>query len=89
MRGNGIMNCDWKDNETADASGWRSVRCQRCGFVTGKTPHSHDKIYRECNVKGLGDYVAAGLRILGFKKKCAACQKRQDALNEAGKKIGF
>ncbi len=96
------MNCTWEEHDLPDDKGWRKVRCTRCGFITGKTPHEHDRIFRECNKMGLGDYAAFGLAAFGITKErvawvrgmfggtgCGGCPERQEALNEAGKKIGL
>ena len=56
---------------------------------------------KAANRKGLGDYVSDVLHVFGITKKRAqslasavgvkdcGCQKRQDALNELGRKIGI
>jgi hypothetical protein len=58
------------------------------------------KIVRKCDVQplpGLGDMVAAGLSAIGITKERVSalaggdcgCSKRQEKLNELGRKIGI
>jgi hypothetical protein len=73
------------------------VKCTRCGFVVCnvKLP-----VYRKCDIQsspGLGDMVAAGLSAIGMTKERVSalaggdcgCSKRQEQLNELGRKIGI
>lgn len=93
------MNCDWEEHGMPDERGWRTVRCTRCRFIMPPTPHTFDRIHRECPYVGLGDYVAHGLAAFGITKErvawalgksdCISCQERQESLNELGKKIGL
>jgi hypothetical protein len=70
--------------------------CTRCGF---SMPQS-GKIVRRCDVQlkpGLGDMVAAGLSAIGITKERVSalaggdcgCSKRQEQLNELGRKLGI
>jgi hypothetical protein len=64
-------------------------RCTRCGDerIASFPP---EQIRRECNRRGLGDYVAMGLAAFGVvKKKRCGCPKRQHDLNEIGAKVGL
>jgi len=71
--------------------------CCRCGFkiCSVKLP-----VHRKCDAPpkpGLGDMVAAGLSAIGITKERVSavvggdcgCAKRQEALNELGRKIGI
>lgn len=72
-------------------------KCQRCGHtLCGAAP----PIRRRCDVQprpGLGDMVAAGLSAIGITKERVSavvggdcgCGKRQEQLNELGRKIGI
>jgi hypothetical protein len=62
------MNCIWEEIEAPDKQGWRKVRCVRCGRLTGKTPHTFDRIYATCRLNGLGDYVSWCLAKIGLTK---------------------
>jgi hypothetical protein len=73
--------------------------CRRCGFkLCGTRP----PIRRKCSVQkeskpGLGDMVATGLSAIGITKERVSalaggdcgCQKRQEALNELGRRVGI
>jgi len=71
-----------------EQDGWNVHRCEVCGREC-KSHNVASKTLRQCVRIGLGDIVAAGLRMIGFRKKCGGCSKRQEALNELGKKVGF
>ena len=97
------MKCDWEEyGLPTNDEGWRTVRCKRCGFITAPTPHSFDRIDKECVYLGVGDYVAHGLAAFGITKErvawvrekfggsgCGGCPERQEELNELGKKLGL
>lgn len=96
------MNCTWEEHGFPDERGWRTVRCTRCGLVTGKTPHQFEFIRHECPILGVGDYLAHGLAAFGITKErvawvrglfgqegCGGCPERQEALNELGEKLGL
>ena len=92
-----LMDCKFQNDSTPDDSGFRFVRCRRCGFTSPRplaTPLS--RIFRNCGKPGLGDRIAAWLAWLGITKAKVAevtggcgCDARQEALNELGKKIGL
>jgi len=85
-----VDDCDF----TYDAG---CATCRRCGFrLCGHKP----PIRRRCDVQlkpGLGDMVAAGLSAIGVTKERVSalaggdcgCAKRQEQLNELGRKIGI
>jgi hypothetical protein len=52
------VRCDWEDYDERDDRGWRRVKCKRCGMITGRTPHTFDRIKSECRVPGWGDWLA-------------------------------
>lgn len=63
--------------------------CKRC-----KQPHRAvnvpEKCHRVCRRKGMGDWLAKFFAWLGFKKKPGCgCDKRQQALNRAGARLGL
>jgi hypothetical protein len=73
------------------------VTCCRCGF---KICNVKLPVYRKCGIQagsGLGDMVAAGLSAIGITKDRVSalaggdcgCSKRQEQLNELGRKIGI
>jgi hypothetical protein len=82
-----MINCD------IDPS---SLRCRVCGACVS-SPH----VRRNCGTPppsiGLGDMVAAGLSAIGITKERVSalaggdcgCQKRQEALNELGRRVGI
>jgi hypothetical protein len=70
--------------------------CQRCGYrLCGAKP----PIRRRCDSQpaGLGDMVASGLSAIGITKERVSavvggdcgCAKRQEALNELGRRVGI
>jgi hypothetical protein len=70
--------------------------CTHCGF---SMPQG-GKIVRRCDVQsrpGLGDIVAAGLSAIGITKERVSalaggdcgCSKRQEQLNELGRRVGI
>ena len=70
--------------------------CTRCGFSINQ----QGRIFRRCDKQpapGLGDMVAAGLSAIGITKERVSkavggdcgCSKRQEQLNELGRKIGI
>lgn len=75
----------------------RTLRCRRCG---GRV--SSASVRRNCHQEaiGLGDFVASGLAALGLTKERAqaisdvfgirdcGCRRRQQQLNELGRRIG-
>ena len=76
--------CDFNNDATT---------CRRCGFVA-KTRDTR----KSCTPKpGLGDMVAAGLSAIGITKERVSavvggdcgCDKRQEALNELGRRVGI
>lgn len=71
--------------------------CCRCGF---KICNVKLPVYRKCDIQagpGLGDMVAAGLSAIGITKERVSkavggdcgCSKRQEKLNELGRKLGI
>jgi hypothetical protein len=81
-----------------DADG-ECVKCTQCGFVicNVKLP-----VRRRCDVEGdtkpgLGDMVKSGLSAIGITKERVSkavggdcgCSKRQEQLNELGRKLGI
>lgn len=73
------------------------LQCAKCGFAM---PSVAGKVHKVCGVQpkpGLGDMVAAGLSAIGITKERVSavvggdcgCDKRQEALNELGRKIGI
>ena len=74
-------------------------KCQRCGFTLcgTRTPIRRLCDAQESQNSGLGDMVAAGLSAIGITKERVSavvggdcgCAKRQEALNELGRKIGI
>lgn len=72
-----------------------STTCQRCGFVA-KSRHARKRCVAD-EKPGLGDMVAAGLSAIGITKERVSklaggdcgCKKRQQALNELGRKFGI
>ena len=71
-----------------------SLRCRVCGAAVS-APH----VRRNCGTPspGLGDMVAAGLNAVGITKERVSaivggdcgCDKRQEALNDIGRKFGI
>lgn len=92
-----LMRCEWEEFGLPDERGWRTVRCKQCGFVTAPTPHEKASVHRMCDRPGMGDYLSWGLSMIGITKariawitgKKCDCDKRQDELNELGKKLGL
>lgn len=81
-----------------DASG-ASLTCSACG---ASVPYVNGNVFRQCDSEasekpGLGDMVAAGLSAIGITKERVSkavggdcgCSKRQEQLNELGRKIGI
>lgn len=95
------MRCSFEEFDLPDEKGWRRVRCSRCKFVTAPTPHECSSVFKECDLLGLGDYVAHGLAAFGITKERVSwvkrqfggsdcnCGQRQESMNEAGKQIGL
>lgn len=97
------MKCDFENAEEPNAEGYRRVRCKRCAFLSpAATMQPLEKCHRECDMIGIGDYVAHGLSAFGITKErvawvrgmfggtgCGGCPERQEALNEVGKKLGL
>lgn len=71
-----------------------SLRCRVCGSRVS-APH----VRRNCGTRapGLGDYVAIALNSIGITKERVSavaggdcgCQRRQEKLNEIGRKFGI
>jgi hypothetical protein len=105
LYGDSDMRCDFENADVPDATGRRKVRCKRCGFTgSAPGSSSLEKCYRICDKFGLGDYVHFGLATFGITPDrvkwvrgwvglsgCgnSPCEEKQEALNEAGKKIGL
>lgn len=73
----------------ADKKDARVKRCAKCKLkiVTNTPP---EKCHAECELLGLGDYVAMGLAAFGIKKsRGCGCGKRQSLLNRVGARLGF
>jgi len=97
------MNCEFENASDPDAAGRRKVCCKRCGFTSpAPTASPLERCFRNCDKPGLGDYVKYGLAAFGITQEgvawvrgmfggsgCGGCPERQEALNEAGKKIGL
>lgn len=65
--------------------------CRRCGRQVS-SPHPPRKLYGfSCRGRrGLGDIIAEWIKWLGIKKKPGCgCDKRQQALNRAGARLGL
>lgn len=77
--------CDFNNDE---------IKCPRCGFVG---PCRDARKTCESPKLGLGDMVAAGLSAIGITPERVSkavggdcgCTKRQEALNELGRRIGI
>jgi hypothetical protein len=79
------MNCRFIEDDH-DSHVKRCTRCKR----ELRSPHPPEKCHAKCKRRGLGDYIAGGLQLLGVKKKRkCGCDGRQAALNEAGAKVGL
>ena len=71
-------------------------RCIKCGREV-VTKHRPKEIIARCKRRGLGDMVADGLASVGITKdrvskaigRPCGCAKRQDKLNELGRKFGI
>ena len=98
-----MTDCSFENVDEPDAKGFRLVRCTRCGFTSPRPTNSPlERCHRNCDRPGLGDYVKYGLAAFGITQErvawvrgmfggtgCGGCPERQEALNEAGKKIGL
>ena len=79
----------------------KGTTCLRCGYELLRNYEllpSRMCDQQDCPKRmGLGDYVAAGLSVVGITKPLVqqvvggpcGCEERQEALNELGKKIGL
>lgn len=91
------MRCKWKDITEPDAKGFRRVQCVRpaCGIKSAPTNQPHERIHCTCKVWGWGDYLAAGLQLIGITSqeiswligRDCGCARRQEALNTWGEWI--
>lgn len=75
------MKCEY-DTET--------LKCRKCGHVALALP-----TFRNCRPPpppppppGLGDYIAAATKAIGF-RECGGCGRRRAWLNEAGRRFGI
>ena len=65
----------------------------RCGFSLP----CGGRVYHQCETRGLGDMIAAGLSAIGITPERVAaitgkpckCKQRQQALNDLGRRIGI
>lgn len=68
------------------------ARC-RCGFVVP----CKSVVYHNCRSRGLGDWVKAGLAVIGITEarvskalgRPCGCSKRAEQLNAIGRRIGI
>lgn len=78
------MKCTWED-VSIDAQGRRVVKCVRCGWISKPTPHSHDKIHRNCTALPMphewGHWLAFLLSMFGLTKGRYIAAKAAIGLN--------
>lgn len=91
------MLCDFEPTGDVNGEGWKKHQCNRCGYISVFIPDLGQKIFRQCDRPGMGDYVSWGLSLIGITKarvswllgKDCKCEKNQEELNELGKRIGI
>ncbi|MBC7857097.1 MAG: hypothetical protein IAF94_27010 [Pirellulaceae bacterium] len=55
-----MTNCDFESIESADAAGFRRVRCRRCGFTSPRPTKSPlDRCFRNCDLMLPDEFVPA------------------------------
>jgi len=99
-----MIRCVWEFTEARpDASGWREVRCQRCGY-SRFTPYGLDRNHGNCQAWPFAHEIgywcwlifkAIGLDVETWSwllrklglVKSCGCQKRAEAMNAFGQRI--